>query len=105
MKIWPWSTIEKLRAEKEAARHEVCIRSGQMTAVALAAAGIIKECPLPYSWCVTFDQVRDLRYQLELARMQLAAIDTATKGQFKGCRPEWRSPALEAVLALQRTPK
>jgi hypothetical protein len=32
--------------------------------------------------------------------MQLAAITVAAEGNFKGCRKEWQSDALDSVLSL-----
>jgi hypothetical protein len=47
-------------------------------------------------------ELKRLRLEVETLKMQLAAVDMAAVGEFRGCREEWRSPALENVLELRR---
>jgi hypothetical protein len=49
-----------------------------------------------------FSQLRQLRLELETERIRLAAVSVAAAGNFRACRAEWQSPALQDVLALRK---
>jgi hypothetical protein len=49
-----------------------------------------------------WDEIARLRLENERLRMQLAAISVAAEGNFRGCRTEWESAALQDVLALRQ---